>query len=252
MRRVPLICSQRPGYAYLRELRGDDEETVEDVDTWTAITLVDRLLVDAPGAAVRPGEARGLCAADRDRILAAIWKREVGARIQATPRCPVCGKTFDVEFALDDLTATLAPTYEGVARNNDGTFRLEDGTRFRVPSGEDELLSSAAPDPAAALIERCVQEGTLDVERLGALLERLAPVVDATIDTSCAECGHSHQVHFDVQSFLLGRILAERALRASEVHRLAQSYGWSLAEILSLPRSRRRSYVDLVEREARA
>ena len=116
MRRVPLICSRRPGYAYLRELRGEDEETVEDVDTWTAITLVDRLLVDAPGAAVRPGEARALCAADRDRILAAIWTREVDERVQATPSCPMCGKTFDLEFRLDELTATLTPAYEGVAR----------------------------------------------------------------------------------------------------------------------------------------
>jgi hypothetical protein len=33
------------------------------------------------------------------------------------------------------------------------------------------------------------------------------------------------------------------------VHRLARGYGWSLAEILSLPRTRRRDYVALVERE---
>lgn len=251
MRRVPLTCSQRSGYAYLRELRGEDEEAVEDVDTWTAIGLVDRLLVEAPGAAVRPGEARGLCAADRDRILAAIYVRELGARIQATPACPACGKTFDVDFHLDELIGTLAPSYEGVARVGDGKFVLEDGTCFRLPSGEDELVSSAAPDPAAALLERCVEHGRIGIERLGELLERLAPVIDVAIDATCAECGHEHQVRFDVQSFLLGRLLAERALRASEVHRIARSYGWSLAEILSMPRSRRRSYVDLVEREAR-
>ena len=144
MRRVPLTCSERPGYAYLRELRGDDEESVEDVDTWTAITLVDRLLVDAPGAAVRPGEARRLCAADRDRILAAVYVRELGARVQATPTCPACGKTFDVEFRLDQLIETIEPSYEGVARVGDGRFALEDGTCIRIPNGEDELVSSAA------------------------------------------------------------------------------------------------------------
>ena len=251
MRRVPLTCSERPGYAYLRELRGDDEETVEDVDTWTAIALVDRLLVDAPGAAVRPGEARQLCAADRDRILAAIYIRELGPRIQATPTCPACGNTFDIEFRLDELMGTLEPRYEDVARVGDGKFALEDGTRIRIPSGEDELVASAARDPSAALIERCVERGAMDVERLGALLEQLAPVIDLAIDVACAECQHQYQVRFDVQSFLLGRILAERALRASEIHRIARGYGWSLGEILSMPRNRRRSYVDLVEREAR-
>lgn len=251
MRRVPLTCSERPGYAYLRELRGDDEEAVDDVDTWTAIGLVDRLLVDAPGAAVRPGEARRLCAADRDRILAAIYVRELGARIQATPTCPACGKTFDVEFRLDELIGTIEPSYDGVARVGDGKFALDDGTCFRIPSGEDELISSAARDPSAALIERCVERGAIDAERLGALLEQLAPVIDLAIDVACAECGHAHEVRFDVQSFLLGRILAERTLRATEIHRIARSYGWSLAEILSMPRNRRRSYVDLVEREAR-
>ena len=252
MRRVPLTCIQPPGYAYLRELRGDDEEAVEDVDTWTAIALVDRLLVDAPGAAVRPGEARRLCAADRDRILAAIYVREVGAQVQATPTCPACEKTFDVDFRLDELTFAIAPTYEGVVRRDDGKFQLEDGTCFRVPSGEDELVSSAASEPSAALLARCVESGNLDIDRLGELLERLAPVIDVAIDATCAECGHEHAVRFDVQSFLLGRILAERALRASEVHRIARSYGWSLGEILGMPRSRRRSYVELVEREARA
>jgi hypothetical protein len=251
MRRVPLTCSERQGYAYLRELRGHDEELVEDVDTWTAIALIDRLLVDAPGAAVRPGEACRLCAADRDRILAAIYVRELGARIQATPTCPACGKTFDIDFRLDELGQTLEPSYDGVERVGEGRFALEDGTCIRIPNGEDELVSSAARDPSAALIERCVERGAIGVERLGELLERLAPVMDLAMGAECAECGHEHQVRFDVQSFLLGRILAERALRASEVHRIARGYGWSLGEILSMPRNRRRSYVDLVEREAR-
>lgn len=251
MRRIALTCSERPGYAYLRALRGEDEELVEDTDTWTAIALVDRILVDVPGAAARPGEARRLCAADRDRILAAVHMSELGARISSTIECPACRKPYDTELQLDQLLDAVQPSLDGVTAAGGGRFRLDDGTQFRVPSGEDELIASAAADPIAVLLERCVEGGHIDIERLGALLERVAPVLDLEVDVECAECGHAHLVRFDVQSFLLGRLLAERAQRASEVHRLARGYGWSLAEILSLPRSQRRSYVDLVAREAR-
>ena len=122
MRRIALTCSERPGYAYLRALRGDDEELVEDTDTWTAIALVDRVLVDVPGAAVRPGEARRLCAADRDRILAAIHLSELGARIESTLTCPACQKQFDTELQLDQLLAALQPQLDGVTAAGGGRF----------------------------------------------------------------------------------------------------------------------------------
>jgi hypothetical protein len=80
-------------------------------------------------------------------------------------------------------------------------------------------------------------------------LERIAPLLDVELDATCPECGHVHAVRFDVQRFFLGRLVAERAQRAAEIHRLARGYGWSLSEILSLPRARRRDYVELVERE---
>lgn len=250
MRRLQLTCSERPGYAYLRELRGDDEESVEDTDTWAAIAFVDRLLIDVPGAAVRPGEARRLSAADRDRILAAIHLRELGARIASTTTCPACEARFDLDFELDRLIASLEPRLDGVTPRGSGRYLLDDGTCFRVPNGEDELAASAATDPTAALVERCVEDGTIDPERLDGLLERVAPTIDLELEVTCASCGHEHAVRFDVQSFVLGRLVLERAQRAAEVHRLARGYGWSLSEILSMPRSRRRSYVDLVEREA--
>lgn len=252
MRRIPVTYGARPGWVYLRELRGDDEESVADVDTWAAVALVDRLLVDAPGAAVRPGQAVTLTAADRDRVLAAIHLRELGERIASTTACPACGAAFDLEFRLGALLASLAPESggeDGIVADGAGGFALADGTRFRVPTGVDELEAAASAEPAATLLARCRLAGDGDGDALADALERVAPLVDVELDASCPECGHGHAVRFDVQRFLLGRLIAERAQRAAEIHRLARSYGWGLTEILSLPRGRRRDYVELVERE---
>lgn len=249
MRRIPITHGAQPGWVYLRELRGDDEESISDVDTWAAIALIDRLLVDAPGALLRPGQAVALTAADRDRALAAIHGAELGDRIATTVSCSACGARFDLDFRLGELVAALTPDLAGVTRDGAGGYRLADGTCFRLPTGLDELEAAGAPSPTDALVARCRLAGDADAATLAAALERVAPLVDVELDASCAECGHVQPVRFDVQRYLLGSLLADGPQRAAEIHRLARSYGWGLAEILSLPRRRRRDYVALVERE---
>jgi hypothetical protein len=132
MQRVAVTYRASPGFLYLRGLRGDDEESIHDADTWSAIALVDRLLVDAPGAAIRPGEAAALTAADRDRVLAALYLRELGDRIASSAACPACDARFDLDFRLSELLARIVPDREGVIADEDGGFALADGTRFRV------------------------------------------------------------------------------------------------------------------------
>jgi hypothetical protein len=233
VQRVQLRYGPRRGWVYLRDLRGDDEESVAETDTWSAIVLIDRLLVDAPGAAAAPGEARMLGAADRDRVLASVHQREIGDRIGSTIQC-ACGTAIDLDFSLGELVASLD---EGAAPADE---------RVTIPSGADELAAAASDEPVSALAERC---GSLDAETAGALLDRIAPLVDLDLEAHCPSCGATPPVRFSIQHFVLGGLIGERRRRASEVHRLARTYGWSLGEILSMPRRRRRDYVELVERE---
>lgn len=227
MQRIPVTYGARPGFLYLRELRGEDEEAVADVDTWAAIGLVDRLLVDAPGVVVRPGQAAALTAADRDRVLAALHARELGERIASTADCPACGQKFDLDFRLSELLAAARaePGGAAVAAGGAGEYVLPDGTRFRVPTGADELEAAADPSPDEALVRRCRIEGEADAETVATALEQVAPLLDLELDAACPECGAAHAVRFDVQRFVLGRLIAERTQRAGEVHRLARSYG---------------------------
>jgi hypothetical protein len=236
------------GWAYVRGLRGEDEESIESVDTASAIALIDRLLVHVPGAAFTPGHAARMSAADRDRLFANVYQRELGRQIASSPACSACGARFDVTFDLTDLVSSLQPDRE-VRQQQDGSYLTSDGIRFRLPSGVDELEAAATSNPRETLFERCHLDGPRDPEVLAEAMERAAPLLDVEVDTQCPECGQAASMRFDIQSYLLGSLLAERRQRSLEVHRLARAFGWSLTEILSLTRGQRRLHAELSERE---
>ena len=99
--------SGRPSRLQLRELNGFDEQSVSGLDTATAIGLLDRLLVRAPGSSAQQLKAVELTAAERDRLLAAVYKRTFGSRIESTVRCTACESLFDLAFSIEDLLAAL-------------------------------------------------------------------------------------------------------------------------------------------------
>ena len=100
-------------------------------------------------------------------------------------------------------------------------------------------------------MKRCAEEGNWSAGRTAfeELLERVAPLLDLELVAPCAECGHVHTIQFDIQTYVLGAIMAERRRLLTEVNRLARAYSWSLEEILSLRRSDRRQFVELIENE---
>ncbi|MBZ4420166.1 hypothetical protein K8638_27225 [Myxococcus sp. RHST-1-4] len=242
--------------AWLRELCGLDEESLEGGGTPEALRLLDRLLVDGPGASVRPGESGTLPVSERDRLLAAVYRATFGPRIEGTLRCAACAASFDLDFDLDTLVAqTLdAPEAPGIEAC-EGLYSLPDGRRFRLPTGDDEcaVLTLPPEEAAHALLRRCCVEGELAADDEPALLEALqqvGPMLNLELTASCPECGHSQALHFDMQAYLLGALAREAESRVYEVHRLALAYGWSLGEILSLSRRRRQAYAALVAGDA--
>jgi hypothetical protein len=217
----------------MRELRGRDEMAVDGVDTRAALALLDRLIGhDALQAA-------SLCAADRDALLAALHRREWGDRIVSTLRCVACGERFDVSFALSEVQSHLAQSARGAA--------------VSPPTARQELDASAcgAADGAAALAA-AIGVDAAGIEAAAATLEAEAPILDLEITAACAECGHPHAAHFDVQSFVLQRLIGERESLQAEVHLLASAYGWSLRDILTMSRSDRRGLVRMIDETRRA
>lgn len=260
---VRLHFAPGAGRAWLRELAGSDEQGIRGTATADALELLNRLLVDGQNASVGPGKAGTLCAADRDRLLASIFIRTYGARIDNTLRCAECGALYDIDFSLEDLLARRVAAADGTAvqRQEDGSFQLPGGTRFRLPTGEDEcaVFGLTPAEAEQRLLERCLIEPGAEqgpgpdlMAMVQGTLETVAPTLDVELDTVCAECGAHQPVRFDIQHYLLAGLQQERPQLAQDIHLLASTYGWSLSEILGLPRSQRRSLVALIEAERSA
>ena len=254
MRRVQLNPGLPGGsWAVLRPLNGHDEAFVDGVDAIAATNLVDRLIVEAPGTCVGRGRAWDLALCDRDRLLAAVYRDCFGDRIECVAACSDCGKPFDMAFSLgvlidgaDDASA------DGVhGPDEDGFFTLVDGARFRLPTANDlcGAMEHSEEDAETALIERCVVDGDIAVDpaRLEAAMAAVGPMLVTDLDATCPNCDSKQSVQFDIQSHLLRALAQERRFLTHEIHWIARTYGWSIHDILSLPREDRRSFVSLIE-----
>jgi hypothetical protein len=229
----------------LRELAGREERAVSGTGTADVIRLLDALVEWSAGEQAGVRSAADLTASDRDLLLAAIYQRAFGDRIESTVTCGQCGAPFDLHFSLSELERSI----------NLRARRCEppQQARFRLPTGRDEMaLGGLAPAAAeACLLNCCTEVGAWPdgPEAFQEMLDEIAPLLDLELAAPCAECGRSHIVRFDIQSYLLGALLGERRRLLTEVHRIAVAYGWSFEEILLLTRTERRQLVELIENE---
>lgn len=245
--------------AALREITGLEEQQVAGTTTVDALQLLERLLVEIPGSLLRENLV-GLTAFDRDRLLAAVYRRTYGNRVASSAVCAACRDVFDLHFSLSDLLDSLTSSGEtqSIQRQPDGTYLLPDGSGFRLPTTEDELaLIGLAPEDARTLlVQRSLlpsANGDLENNAEGPLpaiqsaMAAAAPLVAADLDARCPECSHLQQVHFDLQHYLLQALCNDRRRLMLDVHVLAATYGWGLNEIMGLARSQRTSLVAMVE-----
>jgi hypothetical protein len=254
-------------FACVRALHGHDERLV-GVGAIAATELLDRLLVEVPGTSVGPGRAWQLAICDRDRLLAAVHAGTFGDQVESEIPCSECDEGAEVRFSLSALVASLdadelARAEVGVRSgpNDDGVYQLDDGTRFRLPTGEDQraVHGQAPADARLALLRRClladghagnartasdVDEATL--ARIEAAMARVGATIDQDFEVACQACGATRAVRFDIQHFLLRALEHERRYLVREIHYLAASYGWSLEQILDLSRDDRRTFVGLI------
>src|SRR5262245_27397485 len=247
---IPLRFTE-PGYiAHVRELTGREEFQVLGTNTSNALNLLSALIEDAT-----PFEAADLVASDRDRLLAAVYESAFGDRIESTLTCARCSQPFDLDFSLRKVIETVdeKSTTAELKALGDGNFETSEGKRFRLPTGRDEVaLAGLRSDVVQMLLlQRCAatSDWSAASEAFEDFLEEVAPLLDLELLAPCAECHHVHNVQFDIQTYVLGAIIAERRRLLSEINRLARTYSWSLKEILSLSRSDRRQFVELIENE---
>lgn len=245
--------------ACLRPLCGGDETLMQSGAPHETLSLIQHLLVDCGDGSLEPHRVGDLPVCDVDRLVAMLYVRDLGDRIESRARCVGCGTPFDLSFSLLELVKacddTRARGLAGVeGPHEDGTFSLGDGRRFRLPATRDlEAASVLGPDEAARCLRRdCVLEGDpeLDPQALDDAMAAVGPVLDTDIEAVCPSCGNAQRLRFDVQGFFGRALTLERHLLNHEVHQLASAYGWQRSEILAMTREDRRTHVRLILAEA--
>lgn len=246
---IPLRYLSRHKWVHIRELCGKDEHSVNDKRSIDAICLINRLLHNGMEYNGIITNSAILPVADRQQVLTAIYFNTYGPEIKTSVSCSSCRSKFDIKFSLENWVSRLSNDNN---RNRPGNgsaypFEASDGTKFRLPTGEDEMsVSGLEPDIAEKeLLKRCMPEETSDYnhESLVHAMEEAAPLTIGDIEAQCPECSVVQMFHFNLQQYLLSSLIIERDRLVAEIHLLARYYGWGLEEILELPRSMRRSFV---------
>jgi hypothetical protein len=261
--------------AVVRPLTGADEARLTGSEHIPAERLT-RILVAATervGDLMAPTAAdmRELTIWDRQRLASAIYETTFGRQLAALATCAAahCGTVVDLELDASLLRLSVdppsldEPDWESSIAVGNETWRV----RLRPLSGADHEMAARlavtdAEGAAALLAERCVasavdaagvERSSTEVARLareqsqqiGAILARVHPDPAPTLQIACPECGGAMNVLVDVVLFLLDAVGATADV-TRDVHRLASAYHWSEADILALPISRRRRYLELV------
>jgi hypothetical protein len=216
--------------------------------------------------------ARQLLACDREYALLELHRSWVGDALDLVITCPFDGCGAKMDLALDARALPFTRRELGERYEAESPFGR---VLFRLPCGHDEesaATEGAAGLPAAiaALLRRCVvsvggraigdilgedPEGVTLLaltEAVEAELARVAPGLDLELDVVCPDCGRTAPVDLDLSSIVLSRLFREQETFEAELHLLARHYHWQPSEILSLPATRRRRFVQRLLRELEA
>jgi hypothetical protein len=217
--------------------------------------LLDILEWDDPVSAserlARAVDPDGRSLARRDAALLAIHRERFGESLRCTGRCPKCGEAVEVDLPVAELIPVSVP--ETGLRMVHEDLEIQ----YRLPTGTDLL----AAEDERALAERCVitarrtADGSeVDVAslptsalmRMGEAMAEVHPAAGLEVDVTCEACGGRWDAGLDIAAFVASLVRVDALRVVAEVHALAVAYGWTEAEVLAVPRPRRRRYLELV------
>jgi len=196
--------------------------------------------------------------AERDAALFDLRHALFGAEATAVTECAGCGEHLEARLDLSVLRPATPATGSATVTIDGYTVCT------RTPCTDDLAAISAHADESAALaalvmlcVESVLSPSGVDVpltevpagvadDIRSHVADRVGDI-DAEVSLSCAACGATSQVSFDIAAFLLREVEVWAARVLREVHVLARAYGWDEPTILRLSPRHRRAYIDLVE-----
>ncbi|GLW46336.1 hypothetical protein Stsp02_19980 [Streptomyces sp. NBRC 14336] len=180
-----------------------------------------------------------------------------GDALPCTTDCPACGESLDVTVSAEELRPASASGRTGDTVAGPATATLMTGgltITYRALTGRDvQAVDTSAPGARRALVRRSVLSVSPHVDdlpdaALDALAPRLAeldPGADTVLTLDCPQCEHRWEAALDIAEHVWTDVsgYAHRVLH--DVHALAQAYGWSEAEVLSVSPARRQFYLEV-------
>ncbi len=214
-----------------------------------AIALAERL--------AGPGSWADLPVTDFETLMLTIRVQTLGEALTLGLACPACRARVEIGFNLKDYAEIPAPRRPAdVAPDPDrpGWFQLGD-IRFRLPTARDQAAVAGRADAVKALEARCFDPPKAPA-RAKARAERamaaMAPEVSRPVAGQCPECGAAVEAPLHLTRLVIGEMIRDAAALPEEVDLIAQAYHWPEADILALPRARRRAYAERIRNARRA
>ncbi len=183
----------------------------------------------------------------RNAALLDLCHESFGQRLVAWMDCPACGERL--EFELDP--EQFPPVPDNITNPIDIA-----GYCFHRPTSRHlaRLTNLADAETAAQhLLRDCAEspdELPQDEYALAVLLDTVDTAMDdadpwATLSLSilCPACDHEDNAPFDIADYLWEEIESHARRLLDDIHILAQAYGWTEDEILSLSGERRAAYL---------
>ena len=197
-----------------------------------------------------------LCVADRQFLMLRLAAILDGEQMWLKVGCSHCDALFDVDVQRCDL-----PVKEAGQGFPFVTLHLKEWTiGARIPTGVDQQHVGKLSDEEAmqCLLQSCINSvngeepnkeffsmlSESDIDVIDDALDKAAPAVCNRLLITCPEC--SREQYAELDHYALD--FMNKYFFYDEVHTLASQYHWSEAEILDLPQSKRRLYIDMINR----
>jgi hypothetical protein len=197
-----------------------------------------------------PNELADLPAVDIDHLVARLRIETLGNLFVGEGSCQSCSARVDISFQASSYLEHWRPrrprSYREAEAGSGWWQGKAPGAAFRVPTVRDILECGWQDDARRRLLDRCLR-GERNRSR-DAAAERamaiVAPALRSEVMGTCPECCATVYLEFDARSFCLAELAACASSVLRDVVLLARAFRWTEAEILSLPSSRRRTYVE--------
>jgi len=228
-------------------------------ESGAAVAPLDRApsLLHSLGAVPASVRTDELTVGQCDARLFELRRAMFGETLEVVTTCPACQTEVELTVALGELQPPVreGPVAPLTVQANGYTLLC------RIPCNEDlrALARRGGEVTLRDLIERCVLEASspegpavalreLPEATVEAIVEALAdtdPGAHTALQVRCP-CGGEWVAELDIRDVVWSDLTEWVGRTLTEVHHLAQAYGWSEAEILAMSGWRRRWYLEAV------